>query len=228
MGARQIAAIALTGAVAAGGAGVAIAGGAKDDNKGQKGADGEAAILADAAKRLNVSPAELRDALAAAQEAALDRAVAQKRLTQEQADAIKARRKASGRVLGGGAVHGFRFRGGTGPHGGPHGGRGPKAHRPGMRRLLGDVAAAIGTTPAKLLEDLRAGKSMADIAKANGKSVEDVRAAVKAAVKTRIDEAVKDGQIERKHADAMLEHLDKALEKLDSQRPLLPRHGRMG
>ena len=87
MGGRRIAAIALSGALVVGGAGVAIAAASKDDDT-----TIEREVLDDAAKRLNVSSAKLHDALAAAQDAGLERAVKDGLLTQKQADAIKARR----------------------------------------------------------------------------------------------------------------------------------------
>ena len=76
-----------------------------------------------------MSPSELRDALAAAQDDQLDADVKAGRLTQEQADAIKAHRKEAGSVLGGpGILHhrggpGFR-RDGPGFPGGPGAGPG--------------------------------------------------------------------------------------------------------
>ncbi len=219
MGGRRIAAIALSGALLAGGTGAAIAAVAKDDHK-----KAEQAVLEDAAKRLDVTPEKLRDALAAAQDAQLDRAVEDKLLTQEQADAIRAKRKASGSVLGG-PLGGPRFHGrphlfgGKRFHGGP-GLAGPKAE------LIGDLAKALDLTPAKLFEQLRDGKSIADVAKAQGKSLASVRSAVKAASKTRLDKAVKDGAIAQKRADRMLERLDEMLKNLDSKRGLLMRRHR--
>jgi uncharacterized protein (DUF433 family) len=190
MSRRRIAAIALTGALVAGGTGVAIAAAGKDNGK-----QAEQAVLDDAAKRLDVTPEKLRDALGAAQDAQIDEAVKADKLTQKQADAIKAARKASGHVLGPlgrpGLHHKHFGPGGRGMRGGP----------------LDDIAKALGTTPAKLFESLRAGKSIADVAKANGKSVADVRAAAKAAVRTRLDKAVKDGDLTRKQADAILERI---------------------
>jgi len=216
MGGRRIAAIALSGALVAGGTGAAIAAVTKDDNK-----KAEQAVLADAAKRLDVTPDKLRDALAAAQDAQLDQAVKDKLLTQEQADAIKAKRKASGSVLGG-PLGGPRF------HGKPHlfGGRGHHGARAVKHDLLGAVAEALGTTRAKLFEQLRAGKSIADVAKAQRKSLDSVRSAVKAATKTRLDKAVKDGDMTRKQADKIAEHLDKGVEDIGSRRGLLPRRHR--
>jgi uncharacterized protein (DUF433 family) len=215
MNARRIAALALAGGLLAGGTGAAIAAVTKDDGK-----KAEQAVLDDAAKRLNVTPEKLRDALSAAQDAQLDQAVKDGELTQKQADAIKARRKESGRVLGGpfGGPPGFR---GHGPGFGPHGG---------MRGVMvfPDLAKALGMTRAQLFEQLRDGKSIADIAKAKGKSLDDVRAAVKADAKQRADKAVRDGDLTQKQADDLLAHLDEALEHLGDSPPPMFRHHRDG
>ena len=217
MGRRRIATIALSGALVAGGAGAAIAAVSNNEAK-----QAEQAVLDDAAKRLNVAPEKLREALGAAQDAQLDEAVKRGDMTQKQADAIKAARERSGRVLGPFGGPGMRHR--HFDRGGP-GGPGF-----GMRRgLLDDIAKAFGTTPAKLFQSLRSGKSVADIAKANGKSLADVRTAAKTAITTRLDEAVKDGDLTQKQADEMLARLDEKLDAIVSGRALrLRRHGDRG
>lgn len=221
MGGRRIAAIALSGALVAGGTGAAIAAvGGRDERK-----KAEQAVLDDAAKRLDVTPEKLRDALAAAQDAQLDQAVRDGKLTRAQADRIKAARKASGRVLGplgGPGLHHKRF----GP-GGPGHGPGPGGPAFGTRHgLLDDIADALGTTPAKLFASLRSGKSFADIANANGTSLAEVRTAVKGSVRARLDKAVKAGDLTQKQADAMLEHADEKLKAIASGKALrLRRHG---
>jgi uncharacterized protein (DUF433 family) len=214
MNARRIAALALTGGLLAGGAGAAIAAVTKDDGR-----KAEQAVLADAAKRLDVTPEKLRDALSAAQDAQLDQAVKDGTLTQRQADAIKARRKQSGRVLGGpfGGVRGLR---GHGPGFGPHGG---------VRGMISpDLAKALGITRAQLFEQVRDGKSVADIAKARGKSLDDVRAALKADAKSRADKAVKDGDLTQAQADELLSHLDEGLQHLGDAPPRFRRDHRGG
>jgi hypothetical protein len=222
MGARRIAVIALSGALAAGGAGAAIAAVGKDD-----GDNAEQELLADAAQRLNVTPQRLRDALAAAQNEQIDKAVEAGDLTREQADEIKAARKKSGHVLG---PPGGPWLHGGGPHPRLRGGPGkllvPGGAGSGLRHnLLEEIAEALGTTRAKLVDDLRSGKSVADIAKAGGKSMADVRRAVKNAVKTRLDKAVGDGDLTRNHADALLERVDRRLAAIESGRaPRLHRH----
>jgi hypothetical protein len=220
MSARRIAALALTGALLAGGTGAAIAAVTKDDGK-----KAEDAVLNDAAKRLNVAPDALRDALSAAEDAQLDQAVKDGKLTQKQADAIKARRAQSGRVLGGGpGLRGFHdgpgfgpgFGHGFGPHGGPAG------------AIFPSLAKALGISGAELRTQLRDGKSIADIAKAQGKSLDDVRAAMKADAKTKADKAVADGDLTQAQADELLSHLDEALSHLGDARPRFRFHGHRG
>lgn len=215
MSARRIAALALTGALVAGGTGAAIAAVSKDDDKRT-----EQAILDDAAERLDVTPEKLRDALSAAHDAQLDQAVKDGDLTRRQADAIRERRKRSGRVLGG------PFGGPGGLHRafGPHGG----THR-GLRGIVfPNLAKALGISRAELREQLRDGKSIADIAKAQGTSLGDVRSALKADAKTRLDKAVEDGDLTRSQAARLLEHLDVALEHLDESARLPRRMHRGG
>jgi hypothetical protein len=202
MSARRIAALALTGALLAGGTGAAIAAVTKDDGK-----KAEDAILNDAAKRLNVAPDQLRGALSAAEDAQLDQAVKDGKLTQKQADAIKARRDKSGRVLGGGpGLRGF--------HDGPGFGRGFGPHHGPAGAIFPSLAKALGITGAELRTQMRAGKSIADIAKAQGKSLDDVRTALKADAKTQADKAVADGDLTQAQADELLSHLDDALAHL--------------
>lgn len=216
---RRIAAITVAGLAAAGGAGAAIAATAGDDPK-----QAEDAVLKDAADELNVSPGRLRDALRDATAAQLarrlDRAVNAGRLTKEQADEIKSRHARSDRVLGlgpgpglGPRVHGFHrgpgFPGGPGPRGGP----------------LADVAKALGISRAKLFSELRAGKTIAEIAKSQGKTLDEVKKAVLAAAKARFDRAVRGGDLTETQAEAMLEHLEDHLDHFDSVRPIGPPPG---
>jgi len=201
MKARRIVAIAAAGAVAAGGAGAAIAAVSKDSPK-----KAEQELLDNAAKRLDVTPQKLRDALSAAQDDQLDEAVKNSDLTQAQADKIKARRKELGTVLAPGGGEPLLL----GKHpGGPHSktffGFG----------LMPDLAKALDLSETEFVAKLRDGKSVADIAKAQGKSLDSVRSAVKAAAKTRSDKAVEDGRLTRKQADETLEHLDERLKHLD-------------
>ena len=199
---------AVTAAALAGGAAGAVA--ATDDHKAA-----EQSILSDAAKRLGVSADELRSALSKAEDAQLDAEVKAGRLTQAQADAIKQHRRADGSVLGPGGPGGP---GHFGPGGHGHGG-------PGGPFMLGDAAKAIGIGEDALVTQLRDGKSLAAIAKAHGKTLADVKAAVKAAATKRLDADLKAGRITQAQRDELAGHLDEAIDHLGDARDRGP-HGR--
>lgn len=196
-------------ALAAGSAG-AVAATNSDDAKQR-----EQTVLDTAAKKLDVSPDQLRDALQAGQAAQLDQAVKDGKLTQEQADAIKKRMQDSGLVLGGGPGG----RGGPDGHGGP-GGPG------GGREMMADVAKALGLSEDKLHTQLESGKTIAQIAKAQGKDLDDVKAAVKKAATERLDQAVKDGKVTKEQRDHIVGELDEHIAHL-GERPFGrgPGHG---
>ncbi len=207
----RIAALATAGALAAAGTGVAVATTTSDDPK-----EREDAVLADAADRLDVTPSELRAALSEAEEAQLDADVKAGRLTQEQADAIKKHRSEMGTVLGPGARFGkpeLRF------HVSPHRGGGPI-------ELIESAAKALGISRDELVDRLRDGDSLEQIAEAEGKSVDDVRDAVRSTLKERFDRAVEDGHLTREQADGMLEKLGGLIDDLGEfrvpQPPPLP------
>jgi uncharacterized protein (DUF433 family) len=211
---RKRVVILATAALAVGAAGAAIATTTgRDDPK-----KTEQAVLDSAAKRLNVTPEQLRDALTSAENEQIDQAVKDGQLTKEQADAIKAARKDSGRVLG------FGPRGGFGPHrfgpGGPGFGHGPDGPGlPGMRFGIFDaVASALGIDRAELMQQLRAGKSVADLAKAHDKSLADVRSAVRAAAKKQLDAAVKAGRLTQDQENRILDRIAGGLDHFGQHR----------
>jgi hypothetical protein len=146
-------------------------------------------VLADAAKRLGVSPSALSGALKQAQIDQIEKAVADGRLTRAQANAIIARIRSGtvGLPVGPGEfgfgfpdhhVFGFRFRMGMGE-------RGPE---PG---LLQAAATYLSLTPRALMTKLEGGKTLAQVATGEGRSVSDLEDAMVAAMKTRLDSAVK-------------------------------------
>jgi transposase-like protein len=181
--------------------------GAVAATKGDEGKKTEDAILADAAQRLNVSPDQLRDALSKAEDAQLDQAVKDGKLTQAQADDIKKFRDKEGRVLGipPGGPRGFH-----GHFMGPGGPGGPGAPGFGLRFRGGppfdNVARALGMSRSDFFEQLRKGKSLSQIAKAKGKSLKDVEKAVKAAIAKELDKEVKAGRLTDKQRDEILKH----------------------
>jgi len=149
------------------------------------------AVINDAAKRLGVEPAKLSDALTKALEDRVDAAVAAGSITKAEGDALKARIEA-GDAPGffGGGLHGGRFD--FGHH-----------HGPGL-----DAAAKyLGITEAQLRSELESGKTLADVAKAHGKTAAGVVDVLVADAKTKLDTAVKAGRLTQAQADEMLADL---------------------
>ena len=192
MSTKKLIAGAATLAVLAGGS-VAVAATTTTDRKAE-----EQALLADAAKRLGVTDDQLRSALTAAEDARLAAAVKAGTLTQEQADAIKARRAAEGTVLALG-------HGGPGGRGGPH-------------FLLEDAAKAIGITEASLKTQLRNGKTLTQIAQAKNKTLAEVKAAVRKTAIARLDADLKANKLTKTQYDQAVERLDDHLEHLGDAR----------
>lgn len=207
-------------AALAGGAGIAV--GAGSDEAKQR----ESAVLGDAAKDLGVSADKLRDALSKAQDAQIDQAVKDGKLTAEQAEAMKKRRAESGLVLGG---PGGRHGGPGGRHHGGPGGPGGREGRFGGRAAHDAVAKELGLTEAQLHEQLRGGKTLAEVAKSKGKTLDDLKAAAKKAGEAEIDAAVKDGKLTDARGKAAKEHLAEHIARLgDGRGPGGPRGERPG
>jgi hypothetical protein len=191
------------------------------------------AFLNDVAKRLNVDPKDLTTALREAFSARLDAAVKAGRLTKDQADAIKKRIQSNGGVPFPGG-----FGGPVGPGGGPGPG-GPPGFRGGVPghggAFFGGLDAAakfLGLTEAELRDQIMSGKSLADIAKDKGKSLDDLKAAIKDGVKSKLDDAVKDKRLTQAQEDDILKELDSHLDDLVNGKagafPGKPYHGPRG
>ena len=168
-------------------AGVAVAASGAFDPKAERDS-----FLNDVASNLGVERSKLDDALQKAASARVDAALAAGRITQAQADEMKQRIEAGdGLFL-------------AGPWMGGH---------PGHHELHSLAAASyLGLTEAELRTQLESGKSLADVAKAQGKSVDGLKKALVFDVKAKLDQAVKDGKITAAQRNEMLarfeEHVD--------------------
>jgi hypothetical protein len=156
----------------------------------------QAAFLADAAGRLGVQPSKLEDALKQAALDQVDAAVKAGRLTQGEANEIKARISS----------------GDLGP------GVGVLAPRLGgqVRIAVGlDTAASyLGLSDAQLKSELQSGKTLAQIAQAQGKSVDGLKQALLTDAKTHLDQALTDGKITAAQEQQMLNDLSSRLDDI--------------
>jgi hypothetical protein len=164
------------------------------------------AIVNDAAKQLGVDPAKLSDALEQALKNRIDAAVKEGRLTEEQGEAMKRRISAADFPL-------FIGPGFTGPgfdrHRGPL--RGPGHH---WVRDLDAAAAYLGRTESELRAALESGKSLAQIAKEENKSVDGLVDALVKATTTRLDQAVTDGRLTKTARDKIVAGLREQTEAI--------------
>ncbi|HUO73344.1 MAG TPA: hypothetical protein VMU39_21420 [Solirubrobacteraceae bacterium] len=176
------------------------------------------AFLDDVAKRLNVTPQQLKSAVQGAFEDRLQAAVAAGKLTQAQADALKKRIEQNGAVpLGPGpGLLGPRprpfFKGGPG-HGG---GR------------LSAAASYLGLSETQLLKDLQGGKSLAQIASAQGKTASGLKAALTTAIKAKLDKAVAAKMLTAAQEQQMLKNLSSRLDAQINGKGLGTVHGGFG
>jgi polyhydroxyalkanoate synthesis regulator phasin len=155
------------------------------------------AVVNDAAKSLGVAPSRLSAALKKALEDRVDAAVADGRLTQAQGQELKQ-----------------RIESGDFPIFGPPGGGPGFGFRHEAMRGLDAAASYLGLTEAQLRTQLESGKSLAQVAKSQNKSVGGLEQALVADAKTHLDQAVKEGHLTRAQADAMLSELEQHVSDL--------------
>jgi hypothetical protein len=168
------------------------------------------AFLDDLAKRLNVTRDQLDAAIKGAAEARIDAAVAAGKLTKEQGEEAK-KRLADGI----GPILGF----GGGPRGGGPGfGHGGPGHVFGGFGL--DAAASyLGLSEDALRTQLQSGKSLADVAKAQNKDVAGLKAAMKASITKRLDQAVTDKELTAEQRTKILADVDSRLDDIINGTP---------
>lgn len=152
----------------------------------------------------------------------LDELVANGTITQAQADAITNGVKDKVGNGKGKPGPGAPGPGAPGP-GGP--GRGGKGHGPhaSKQEVLDAASAAIGIDAAALETELRAGRSIGEVATARGVDPQKVIDAVVAAMAANIDEAVAAGKIPAERAAALKEKLGERAQQLVTKGPRGPK-----
>jgi hypothetical protein len=158
------------------------------------------------AGHLGISTDELKDAMKAAAIDQVDAALEEGRLTEEEADALKER-------IESGDVPPF-----FGPFLAPrfeHFPDRPFFPGPGFfEAKLSTAAEYLGLTEDELEDRLDDGTTLAEIAEAEGKSVDGLKQALVDAARERIEQAVDDGDLTREEADRLLEGLEERIDHL--------------
>jgi hypothetical protein len=173
-------------------AGLAVAGGGAAlaaDQLGGSPQQESQAVLNDAAQQLGVTPGALSSALKKALENRVDAAVAAGRLTKAQGEELKHQIESGDLPLFGGP--------GLGMH-----------HVFGMfGRGLDAAASYLGLTEDQLRTQLESGKTLAEVAKAQNKSVDGLVNALVADAKQKLDAAVKSGRVTQSQENSILSDL---------------------
>jgi hypothetical protein len=180
-------------ALAVGGTGAGIAATKLDDSPSAE----SKAIVEDAAKQLGVQPQALSNAIKKALSDRVDKAVADGRLTKEQGAELKKRIAADEFPLFGPPAFGPHF-------GAPH----PFFHG------LDAAATYLGLTDAQLRSRLNSGKTLAEIAKAENKSVDGLKTAMQKEAKDKLDAAVKAGRLSNEEENRVLKDLNSRIDDL--------------
>lgn len=150
-------------------------------------------FLTNLAERLGISEDELKGAIKDAGVETVDEAVEAGNLTQEQADQMKERIEEGGLP--------FMF-------GGPHRGMGAAIA---LHEAAADV---LGITQVELMQELRDGAALAEVAEAHGKSVDAFKGELLAAVKTQLDSLVTDGNLTQDQADQLYQRLEENIDTI--------------
>jgi hypothetical protein len=197
---RKALAIGIAALAVIGGGGAALAASGGSGSPGQS-------FLDSVARHLGISSQKLQDATKAAAIDQVDAALKDGKITKAEADELKARIESGDfpPFFGPAPFFGHRF----GPMGGDFHGGPP---------LFGDKLSAaaeyLGLTEAQLRTKLNSGQTLAQIAKAQGKSVDGLKQTILADAKKNLDQLVKDGELTQAEADAMYERLQSHVDDL--------------
>jgi hypothetical protein len=197
-------------ALAVGGAGAGVAA----SQFGSSPSEESKAVVDDAAQQLGVQPSALSSALKKALENRVDAAVAAGRLSKAQGEQLKQRIESNDLPLFGPPALGFGF---GFRHFGHHGFPG-----------LSAAASYLGLTESRLDARIDSGKTLAQVAKDEGKSVDGLVAALKDDLKQKLDDAVSAGRLSKADEDKILSDADQRITNFVNgkfTRPPLPEGG---
>ncbi len=154
-------------------------------------------LLGKVAEKLGVTEDELEAAFQEARDETIDEAVADGRLTEEQAARLRER------VEEGGFPLRARFRG-AGEHKG---------------YVIEAAAQVLGMSQEELKDELKDGNSLAEIVEAQDMTVDDFKAELLVEVQADIDAKVADGTITQEQADRLSEGLEERIDNIVNAQP---------
>lgn len=173
----------------------------------QQNGDGQALTdrwLAKVAERLGVSTDELTAAMQGAQFDLIDEAVAAGNMTQEQADHLKQYIEENGVLF---------------PHRPGHG------LRCGAANFTVEAAAQVlGMEKEALVQALKSGQSLLDVAQSQGMSADDFKAALLDQVKSNLDQKVAAGKLTQSQADRIYQGFESHIDRIVNFHPDPDRH----
>lgn len=176
-------------------------------------------FLQNLAQQLGTTVDKLKAAITAAANSVIDQAQTDGKITQSQADQLKQK------AANGGFPGPFFFRG-KGMHGdfefGEHMGKGM------VGAGVQEFADALGMTPQDLMTELRAGKSIADVATEKNVDLQQVITKVLAAAKAKLDTAVTNQQLTQAQADQIYQNLSNNINTIVQQKGFMGRGGMHG
>lgn len=159
-------------------------------------------FVARLAEKLGITQEELQTAIDETQLDMVDDAVADDKLTEDQAERIRDRiESGEGLFPFGGFGRGFALGRSIGY----------------LSARLDDVADFLGMDTSDLRDAVADGQSLAQIAEEQGKSADDLKAFLLSQVEERLAEAVENGRITQERADEILENAPDRIDDLISQ-----------
>jgi AraC-like DNA-binding protein len=192
---RRTLTIAVVALAVIGGGGAAIAAAQGSSSPGQS-------FLDSVARHLGISSQKLEDATKAAAVDQVDAALKEGKITKAQADELKARIQAG------------EFPPFAGPLSGPRFGHFHRGGPPLFGEKLSAAADYLGLTEAELRTKLNADQTLADIAKARGKSVDGLKQAILDEAEKNLGQLVEDSELTQAEADEMLARLKSHIDDL--------------
>jgi hypothetical protein len=192
---RKTLTIAVAALAVIGGSGAAIAAAQGSSSSGQS-------FLDSVARHLGISSQKLEDATKAAAVDQVDVALKEGKITKAQADELKAR------------IQSGEFPPFAGPLFGPRFGHFHRGGPPLFGEKLSAAAEYLGLSEAELRTKLNAGRTLAAIAKARGRSVDGLKEVILDEAEKNLDQLIEDGELTQAEADEMLARLKSHIDDL--------------